>query len=71
VVIRQDSGHQKRDYGATVTPLNYERQAERAQGTINRWVDDKTRHKILEIIGPGVLNELTRMVLVNATGVPG
>ena len=56
----------KRDYGATVTPLNYERDAEPARARINQWVDDKTRHKIAEIIGPGVLNELTRMVLVNA-----
>jgi serpin B len=55
-----------RDYGATVTPLNYEREAELARVTINQWVDDKTRHKIAEIIGPGVLNALTRMVLVNA-----
>jgi serpin B len=56
----------KRDYGATVTPLNYEREAERARVTINQWVDDKTRHKIVELIGPGVLDALTRMVLVNA-----
>jgi len=56
----------KKDYGATVTPLNYEREAELARARINQWVDDKTRHKIAEIIGPGVLKELTRMVLVNA-----
>ncbi len=56
----------KRDYGATVTALNYEREANRARVTINQWVDDKTRHKIAELIGPGVLNALTRMVLVNA-----
>ena len=56
----------KRDYGATVTPLNYQRAAEPARARINQWVDDKTKHKIAEIIGPGVLNALTRMVLVNA-----
>ena len=56
----------KKDYGATVTPLNYEGGAEQARVTINQWVDDKTRHKIAEIIGPGVLTDLTRMVLVNA-----
>ena len=55
-----------RDYGATVTPLDYEREAEPARAKINQWVDAKTRHKITEVIGPGVLNELTRMVLVNA-----
>jgi len=56
----------KKDYGATVTPLNYEQEAEQARVTINQWVDDKTRHKIAEIIGPRVLTGLTRMVLVNA-----
>ena len=56
----------KKDYGATVTPLDYEKGAEQARVTINQWVDDKTRHRIAEIIGPGVLTDLTRMVLVNA-----
>lgn len=56
----------KKDYGATVTPLDYARGAEGARATINHWVDDKTRHKIAEIIGPGVLDAMTRMVLVNA-----
>jgi serpin B len=46
--------------------LNYERAAEAARVTINQWVEDKTRHKITDLIGPGVLNALTRMVLVNA-----
>ena len=55
-----------KDYGATVTPLDYEQKAESARVTINLWVDDKTRHKIAEIIGPGVLDGLTRLVLVNA-----
>ena len=56
----------KQDYGATVTPLDYVHNAERARVTINRWVDAQTRHKINEIIGPGVLDDMTRMVLVNA-----
>ena len=55
-----------KDYGATVTPLNYQRQAEPARVMINQWVEDKTRHKITEIIGPRGLDESTRMVLVNA-----
>ena len=55
-----------KDYAATITPLNYEREAEPARVTINQWMDDKTRHKIAELIGPGVLDALTRMVLVNA-----
>ncbi len=56
----------KADYGATVTPLDYTQESEKARETINKWVDEKTRHKITGIIGPGVLDGLTRMVLVNA-----
>jgi serpin B len=56
----------KKNYGATVTPLNFERDAEQARVTINKWVDGRTRQKIGEIIGRGVLTPLTRMVLVNA-----
>jgi len=56
----------KQNYGATVTPLDYIKNAEQARDTINRWVDGQTRHKIDEIIGPNVLNDATRMVLVNA-----
>ncbi len=56
----------RKDYGTTVTPLDYAGHAEQARVTINQWVDDKTRHKIAEIIAPGVLNDSTRLVLVNA-----
>jgi len=56
----------RKNYGATVTPLNYAGDAEQARVTINQWVDDKTQHKIAEIIGPRMLDESTRMVLVNA-----
>jgi serpin B len=56
----------RKNYGATVTALNYERDVEQARVRINQWVDAETRHKIAEIIEPRVLNESTRMVLVNA-----
>ena len=34
--------------------------------TINRWVEDKTRQKIQDLIPSGALHEYTRLVLVNA-----
>jgi serine protease inhibitor len=37
-----------------------------ATDIINRWVADKTAQKITGLIPPGVLNALTRLVLVNA-----
>lgn len=33
---------------------------------INEWVEDKTNHKIKDLIDSSLLNNLTRMVLVNA-----
>jgi serpin B len=37
-----------------------------ATDLINCWVSDNTAQKITKIILPGVLNSLTRLVLVNA-----
>jgi serpin B len=56
----------KKDYDSTITPQDYAHATEAARKTINQWVDDKTRHKISEIIGPGALNSSARLVLVNA-----
>jgi serpin B len=56
----------KKNYGTTITPLDYAKATEPARKTINTWVEDKTNKKITNLIGPGVLNESTRLVLVNA-----
>ena len=39
---------------------------EPARARINKWVEDKTREKIKDLLPPGSLNALTRMVLTNA-----
>ena len=46
--------------------LDFHGDAETARGTINRWVEDKTRQKIRDIIPSGGLNADARLVLVNA-----
>jgi serpin B len=56
----------KKYYGVSITPVDYQRAAETARGMINRWVEDKTANKIKELIKPGILTALTRLVLVNA-----
>jgi serpin B len=56
----------KRCYGVAITPLDYEHAADAAAATINRWVEDQTQDKIKNIIPPGTLDTLTRLVLVNA-----
>lgn len=56
----------KKHYGVTITPLDYKRAREAARSMINKWVEDKTQSKIKDLIQPGILNALTRLVLVNA-----
>ena len=56
----------KRHYGVSVTPLHYRDAPEAARETINRWVESRTEHKIRDLIQPGVLDALTRLVIVNA-----
>jgi serpin B len=55
----------KRYYGVRVTAVDYG-DTERARRTINTWIEEKTEHKIQDIIPPGLLDALTRLVLVNA-----
>jgi serpin B len=54
----------RRHYGVEVTPLNYGR-PEEARHTINAWVEEHTQHKIRDMIPRGVLDSMTRLVLVN------
>lgn len=53
-------------YSAEVTPCDFHAAAETARTNINTWVEDKTAQKIKNLIPSGVLNDLTRLVLVNA-----
>jgi serpin B len=54
------------NYGAGVRLVDYKTAAEAARQAINQWVAGETNDKIPELIGQGVLNALTRLVLVNA-----
>jgi len=56
----------KKHYGLSVTPVDYRSAAEDARRMINGWVEEMTRDRIQELIQPGVLDPLTRLVLVNA-----
>ncbi len=55
-----------RFYEASVIPLDYRHQAEKARRTINTWVEKETHDKIKDLIGEGILNKDTRLVLTNA-----
>ena len=56
----------KTHYGTTVTPLDYVGATEVSRQTINDWVAEKTAKKINNLIQPGMLTTLTRLVLANA-----
>ena len=56
----------EQNFGVSVTPVDYVTQAEAARQMINAWVEERTAHKIIELIKSGVLDALTRLVLVNA-----
>jgi serine protease inhibitor len=56
----------KDNYGAGLQILDFRTDSENARKTINKWVEDKTKNKIQELLVPGRLSDLTRLVLVNA-----
>ncbi|MDZ8092544.1 MAG: serpin family protein [Nostoc sp. DedQUE05] len=53
-------------YGVVVTAVDYQKDPEAAENIINAWVAEKTQDKIQNLIPSNSLNELTRLVLVNA-----
>ncbi len=55
-----------REYGAGVRTVDYRAAHEEARALINEWVADRTRDRIPELIPAGVLDAMTRLVLVNA-----
>jgi serpin B len=55
-----------RDYGAALRLVDYVTAAEDARAAINGWVAATTNDKITDLIPAGVLDAMTRLVLVNA-----
>ncbi len=56
----------ERTFGAGFVAADFAGDFEGARREINAWVEKQTRDRIRDLIKPGLLNELTRMVLVNA-----
>lgn len=55
-----------REYGAGMRVVDFARDTEGARTLVNDWTADQTHDRIPEIIPPGILDALTRLVLVNA-----
>jgi serpin B len=53
-------------FGAGVRLVDYINDAEAVRLTINAWVDEQTERRIPELLEQGIVDDLTRIVLVNA-----
>lgn len=56
----------REQYAASLEPVDFESALEKSRLKINAWVEDQTRSKIRDLIGPTDLDRSTRLVLVNA-----
>jgi serpin B len=54
------------NYGAGVRPVDFAGDPEAARQTINDWVSKETEGRIEDLIPPGAIDTLTRLVLANA-----
>jgi serpin B len=54
------------NYGAGLRVLDFASAPEKARGTINAWVSERTEGKIEELIPEGAIGAMTRLVLTNA-----
>ncbi len=54
------------NYGAGLRVLDFISAPEESRITINDWVSDQTEGRIEDLIPPGLINSLTRLVLTNA-----
>ena len=53
-------------YDAGLNYVNFISETEKARIAINLWVEKKTNEKIKDLIAPGMLDAMTRLVLANA-----
>ena len=54
------------DYGAGLRTLDFRAAPDASRLTINNWVEDQTGQRIKDLIPPGAIDPLTRLVLTNA-----
>ncbi|MBN1946010.1 MAG: hypothetical protein JW797_10060 [Bradymonadales bacterium] len=54
------------NYGAGLQLVDFAGNTEQARLTINSWVAEQTHDRIVDLLAPGILQTLTRLVLTNA-----
>ncbi|MBM7516071.1 serpin family protein [Nocardioides nitrophenolicus] len=55
-----------KEYGAGLRTVDFVGATERARRAINAWVEERTHDRIVDLVPQDALDELTRLVLVNA-----
>jgi serpin B len=53
-------------YGAGMQLVDFRREAEASRLAVNEWVSDATEERIKDVIPPGAIDAMTRLVLANA-----
>lgn len=56
----------RKEYGAELASVDFQRASEDARKAINEWVKGQTEGKIPELLAAGVVDNTTKLVLVNA-----
>ncbi|XP_071398828.1 leukocyte elastase inhibitor-like isoform X1 [Centroberyx affinis] len=56
----------KKHYNAELESVDFKTSPEAARNNINSWVEKQTQDKIKEVLVKGVVDDMTRLVLVNA-----
>ena len=54
------------DFGAEAQTVDFRGGTEAARQAINTWISDTTNERITDLLGPGSIDEMTRLVLANA-----
>jgi serpin B len=54
------------DYAAPLEQLAFSTDPEASRETVNAWVEEKTEQRIQDLLPPGSVNTLTRLILTNA-----
>ncbi|MBN1944486.1 MAG: serpin family protein [Bradymonadales bacterium] len=65
-LLPEFAGMLTRWYELSPQQVDFVNAAEQARHTINAWVAERTEQRVLELIPLGILDNLTRLVLVNA-----
>jgi serpin B len=59
-------GTTSKQYGAELAQVDFVNKAEKSRQEINAWVERQTNNKIMDLLPPNSVSDLTRLVLTNA-----